>query len=146
MENSILEKYSENGVFFLNLDDALSKVCNAPRDKSGIYIVFGYKHLEKNLIYIGRSGKLDKDNKMFIRRTGLGGMKDRIVNGHQFGKVPRRISWQNQMKIDDFDKLEIYWFVTHTDLFCDCPREIENKLLNQFFENNKILPIWNRIF
>jgi hypothetical protein len=43
----------------------------------------------KELIYIGISGRVKKDGSLFIRK---GGMKDRMINGHQFGEEPRKIS------------------------------------------------------
>ena len=46
----------------------------------------------KELIYVGISGRVDADGRIVIRKAGLGGMKDRIVNGHQFGKVARKRS------------------------------------------------------
>ena len=91
-----LNKYKQNDHFFLNPKDDLKQVCNAPTNKSGIYIVYALKNGKIELIYIGCSGKIDKDGSMFIRKAGLGGLKDRLVNGHQFGKIPRRISWPNQ--------------------------------------------------
>lgn len=50
---------------------------------------------------------------MFIRKAGLGGVKDRIVNEHSFGKIPRRKSWPNQMIKENIEALDIYWHVTH---------------------------------
>lgn len=78
------------GFKFFNLIEDFSY--NAPTDKSGVYIEYTLKGGKIELNYIGRSGKIEKDGSMFIRKAGLGGIKDRIVNGHQFGKTPRRIS------------------------------------------------------
>lgn len=139
----ILKKYVDNGDFLFTLVDDLKTLCNAPTDKSGIYIVFDLKNKNNELIYIGRSGKLQKDGTMFIRKTGLGGIKDRIVNGHQFGKIPRRKSWPQQMKKEKITSLKVHWYVTHDTQFIDCPRILENNLLNQFFEKYKRLPRWN---
>ena len=95
-----LDKYKEQGHFFLQPQNKLIDVCNAPSNKSGVYLVYSLKNGKIDLIYIGRSGKIEADGSMFIRKAGLGGMKDRIVNGHHFGKIPRRISWLNQIKIE----------------------------------------------
>lgn len=139
-----LEKYSENGRFFFSPKQSLREVCNAPTDKSGIYIIYGLRENKEELIYIGRSGKMNSDNSMSVRKAGLGGMKDRIVNGHQFGKTPRRISWPNQMKINKIDTLDIHWYVTHDIPNNDCPRKVENKMLTKFVDMYNRLPIWNR--
>ena len=111
-----LKKYEQQGHFFLKYQDHLRDVCNAPSDKSGIYIVYALNNGKIEPIYIGRSGKLGTDSAMFIRKAGLGGIKDRIVNGHQFGKIPRRISWINQMQKEGIEALDI--------LVCDTQRKI----------------------
>lgn len=74
------------------------------------------------------------------RKAGLGGIKDRVVNGHQFGKVPRKQSWPEQMKLHSIDCLCIYWFDTQYD----DPVMIEHQLLAEYEEQNKELPVWNK--
>jgi len=83
---------------------------------------------------------------MFIRKTGLGGIKDRIVNGHQFGKIPRRNSWPNKMLKENIEALDVYWYTTHNDKFNDCPRILENKLLQKHLDIYGQLPKWNNEF
>ncbi len=92
-----LNKYKHNDHFFFKPTDSLTEVCNAPTDKSGVYIVYALKNGKIELIYIGKSGKIKQDGLMLTRKTGLGGIKDRIINGHQFGKIPRRKSWPIQL-------------------------------------------------
>jgi len=140
-----LNKYTQKNQFFFRPTDSLRDVCNAPTDKSGIYVVYALKSGKIELIYIGRSGKIEEDGSMFIRKAGLGGIKDRIVNGHQFGKIPRRNSWPNQMRIENIDALDIYWYVTHNDKIKECPAILENKLLQQYFDTFKRLPRWNKM-
>lgn len=139
-----LTKYIQNDHFTFKQGDSLRHVCNAPTDKGGIYLVHALKKSKRELIYIGRSGKLEKDGLMRIRKAGLGGIKDRIVNGHQFGKTPRRISWPRQMEHEGIEELEIHWYVTHNDQFKDCPRLTENKLLRDHFEVFGKFPSWNK--
>ncbi|HEY8688724.1 MAG TPA: hypothetical protein VIM07_05770 [Chitinophagaceae bacterium] len=138
-----LNKYELNDHFFLKPQDSLREVCNAPTDKSGIYIVYALKKGKIELIYIGRSGKVGADSSMFIRKAGLGGIKDRIVNGHQFGKIPRRISWINQMDKERIEALDIHWYATHNEVYSDCPRILENKLLQKHLQIYGRLPKWN---
>jgi hypothetical protein len=57
---------------------------------------------------------------MFVRKAGLGGIKDRIVNGHQFGKIQRRVSWPIQMGREGIDA---YWYATHNEIVMDCPQD-----------------------
>lgn len=138
-----LNKYKQNDHFFFKRTDNLGQVCNAPTDKSGVYIVYALKNGRIELIYIGCSGKVNKDGTIFIRKTGLGGIKDRIVNGHQFGKTPRRISWAKQMAKENIEALDIYWYVTHNDKYIDCPRILENQLLKKHLDIYGRLPKWN---
>ena len=138
-----LNKYKQADHFFFKREDGLRNICNAPTDKSGIYIVYALKNGEIELIYIVRSGKIKKNGSLFIRKAGLGGIKDRIVNGHQFGKIPRRISWPKHMEEENIEALDIYWYATHTDKFIDCPRILENTLLKKHLYIYGRLPRWN---
>lgn len=140
-----LSKYNHNDHFFFSPSDNLGEVCNAPTDKSGLYIIYALKSGRIELIYIGRSGEIKSDGSLFIRRAGLGGLKDRLVNGKQFGS-PRRNSWKTQMLAEKIEAIDVYWYVTHNDKFVDCPRVLENKLLQKHFDIYGRLPKWNNEF
>ena len=77
-----LRKYKETGHFLFKVNDKLETVCNAPNDKAGVYLVYALKDNDKHLIYVGSSGHIDNAGKLSIRKTGGGGIKGRIVNGH----------------------------------------------------------------
>ena len=139
-----LNKYEQHDHFFLKAQDSLREVCNAPTDKSGVYIVCALKNGKIELIYIGCSGKHLGDDTMFIRKAGLGGIKDRIVNGHQFGKIPRRKSWIAQIEKEKIEALDIYWYATHNQKYSDCPRVLENTLLKKHLSIYGRLPKWNK--
>ena len=139
-----LNKYEQHGHFFLKPQDNLREVCNAPTNQSGVYIVYALKNGKVELIYIGCSGKHLKDGSMFIRKAGLGGIKDRIVNGHQFGKIPRRKSWITQIEKEKIEGLDIYWYATHNQKYSDCPRTLENTLLKKYLGIYGRLPKWNK--
>lgn len=138
-----LSKYKRNNHFFFTPAVDLGKVCNAPSDKSGVYIIYALKGGRIELIYIGRSGKVLPDGSMFIRKAGLGGLKDRLVNGKQFGE-PRRISWKKRLLAEKIEALDVYWFVTHNKTYIDCPRIIENNLLKRHMDIYGRLPRWNK--
>ena len=138
-----VRKYEQKGHFFFKANESLSIKCNAPSDKSGVYIIFSLKNGKIELIYVGQSGKLQADGSMFIRKAGLGGIKDIIVNGHQFGKIPRRISWPKQMAIEKIEGLDIYWYVTHNENYCDDPSNVEKSILKTYIQIYGRLPIWN---
>ena len=130
----ILNKYSHRGQFEFHADDNLRIVCNAPTDKSGVYIVW----TNERLLYIGRSGK--KENGVIVhRKCGLGGIKDRLVNGHQFGKLPRRRIWPEKMREMGLSVLSIDWYDTEED----DPVEVERLLLAEATYKNGVLPPWN---
>jgi len=137
-----LNKYKQNDHFFFKPSDNLEKVCNAPTDKSGVYIIYALKDGRVELIYIGRSGEIKSDDLLFIRKAGLGGLKDRLVNGKQFGEA-RRNSWKKKMVDEKIEALDIYWYATHNEKFIDCPRILENKLLQKHLDIYGMLPKWN---
>ena len=134
----ILSKYNHNGRFDFRPNDDLSQVCNAPIDKSGVYMVWDTKNpSNKELIYIGRSG-IKKGGIIHHRKDGIFG---RIVKGYQFGRTPRRKSWPKKMKDIEIFVITVSWYNTEQDN----PEEIEDKLLSEhiyYFNGKK--PKWNK--
>ena len=139
-----LRKYKNNDHFFFRPEDGLSQVCNAPNDKSGIYLVYALAQGRIELVYIGISGLEQKDGTLKTRKAGLGGMKDRIVNGHHFGKTPRRRSWPIQMLKENIEALDVYWWVTYDEKTLDFPRSVEEVLLQKHLDIYGRLPRWNK--
>ena len=93
---------------------------------------------KEQLLYIGRSG--EKKNGVIVhRKCGLGGIKDRLVNGHQFGKLPRRRIWPEKMREMGLSVLSIDWYDTEED----DPVEVERLLLAEATYKNGVLPPWN---
>jgi hypothetical protein len=137
-----LLKHKQTNHFFFIATDSLSQVCNAPTDKSGVYIIYAIKGGRIELIYIGCSGKVKSDGTLFIRVAGFGGLNDRLVNGKQFGEAIRN-SWKTIMQYEKIEALETYWYATRSDEFIDCPRVLENKLLQKHKEIYGRLPRWN---
>lgn len=140
-----LEKYTQTNHFFFQPGNNLEEVCNAPADKSGVYVVYALEKGKIELIYIGRSGKRRKDGTMFIRKAGLGGLKDRLVNGRQFGTARNR-SWRTQMLKENIEALDVYWYATHNEKYTDCPKVLEGQLLQYYFDLYGELPRWNNEF
>lgn len=133
-----LKKY-KNGYFSFKRDDILGKVCNAPKSESGVYIILASNRNEENIIYIGSSGKMQKDGRLKHRK---GGIYDRIVNGKQFNK-PRRLSWPEKMKEQQIDKLNIEWYVTFISKLTDIPACVESMLFQKYYDKYGKLPDWN---
>ena len=137
-----LNKYKNSNHFFFTTKDELSKICNAPDDKSGVYLVFDLSGDENQLIYIGSSGKMQSDGNIKNREDGL---KGRIVKGKQFGKS-RKSSWPKKMIEDGMEVLNVYWYVTFDSIIQDIPAYIEGLLIQRFFELHGRLPKWNNEF
>lgn len=139
-----LEKYKHTGHFFFKPVDNLTMKCNAPTDEGGVYLVYALSKGNIELVYVGSSGQKQVDGTLKIRKAGLGGIKDRIVNGHQFGKNPRRKSWPVQMLKEKIEALDIYWWITHEGKLKDFPEEVEHDLLQKFYDRFGRLPRWNK--
>ncbi len=142
----LLDKYNLNGSFTFSLGESLHKVCTAPNDHCGVYLVFEILNTPKKLLYIGSSGHITNDGLIHIRKTGGGGLKGRIVNGHQFNKEKRFICWPKKMVEENIEVLEIHWYVTFISGFTDSPSYVEYSLLQHYFNTEKVLPRWNKKF
>ncbi len=129
--NDILINFKQHNQFVFKPKENFGKVCNAPTNKSGVYIIYELKKGKKELIYIGRSGFKSPDGSTFIRK---GGLKDRLVNGKQF-KEPRRTSWSKKMNAENIDALYIHWYVIDTNIYFDCPRDVEKNCYNTILTN-----------
>ncbi|SHM73943.1 hypothetical protein [Chitinophaga sp. CF418] len=140
----ILDKYKAQDHFFLTPEQDLQTVCNAPADRSGVYVIYALKKGRVELIYIGHSGKIEKDGSLSIRKEGLGGLKDEIINGQQFGKTPAHIAWKKQMARENIEALNIYWYVTHDTGYTDCPDVLKRNLLRQHQDIFGVFPKWNK--
>lgn len=65
-----LKKYTINGKFKFSAKDRISQVYNAPSMYSGVYIIFSHKNYQSELVYIGISGRIDKQSGKLIERKG----------------------------------------------------------------------------
>lgn len=134
-----LAKYTTKGHFVFHVTDRLSDVCNAPADKSGVYLVYGKRKNKPELLYVGISGGRGANGKILPRK---GGIRDRILNSKQFGDR-RKITWPAKMKEQEIEVLDIYWYITWDTLIKDFPREVEVLLLKKNRELTGRLPEWN---
>ena len=134
-----LKEYKSTDHFFFDGDEPLGKVCNAPKNGSGVYVVYALTKGKIKVIYIGSSGKMQKNGKM---KHHTGGLYDRIVNGKQFDK-PRRVSWLEKLTDDQIDALDIYWYETINTETNDIPAYTEAILIQKYYETYGCLPDWN---
>lgn len=144
MKNST-EKYLDTGSFIFKKNDDLKNICSAPKDKSGIYLIYDLSK-SRELIYVGCCGHLKNNGVISNRKTGGGGIYGRIVNGHQFGKIKRFLSIPRQMEKEDIKELEFKWFVTFNNEIKHSPIYAESTILQHYFEAYNKLPRWNQKF
>lgn len=137
-----LEKYDSNGHFFFGVEDDLGKVCDAPKNGLGIYMVYALKNGKIELIYIGSSGKIQQNGNKKIRKDG---MYDRLVNGKQFDK-PRKTSWKEKLIAERIEALDVYWYETFDDKHSDIPATMEGLIMQKHFDIYGKLPKWNKEF
>jgi len=138
-----LTKYKNKDHFFFMGNEELENVCNAPKDGSGVYLVYALKNGRIELVYIGSSGKILNDGTVKYRK---GGLYDRIVNGYQIGRTPRKKSWKTKLIKENIEALDIYWYETINSESMDIPAFVEATIIQRFFEMNGRLPQWNKEF
>ena len=145
MFENVLKKYKIKGYFTFKPYESLQTKCNAPTEQNGIYLIYKLINSREDLIYIGSSGQM-KDGILKTRKSGLGGMKDRIVNGYhpKFGKIRRIKAFPAQMKKEKISELKFYWWVTWDKENQDIPSEIESILINKYLINFGKLPEWHK--
>jgi hypothetical protein len=103
-----LKKYKETDHFFLKPSDSLVKVCKAPENKSGVYIIFALKNGRLELVQIGCSNENE-------------GIRDQIIKEQLYLKT--------KIKQENIEALDIYWYVTQTSKAINDPRKITSQVL-----------------
>jgi len=121
------KNYTDKNHFFFEADNDLEKVCNAPKDKDGVFKVLELRNGRINLVYIGYSNS--------------GGLFNEIVNGMHYDKNARKTGWTYQVLKDKSDALDIYWYVTTGK---DEQKKEQVEMLKDFVEQTGKLPKWNK--
>lgn len=138
-----LEKFKVNSSFTFTTEDSLEEVCNASETGSGIFLVYAVNGDDKELIMVSSTGTVQNDGTL---KSKNGGLFDKIVNGHQFAKTGRKYSWPAQMKLENIDRLEVFWYETFNDQIKAIPTFVEGQILQNFLDENGRLPRWNVAF
>ena len=138
-----LKKFKNQNSFSFTQNDNLETVCNASENVSGVFLVYVVKDEVKELIMVGSTGTIQNDGTL---KSKNGGMFDKIVNGHQFAKTGRKYSWPAQMKIENIDRLEVYWYDTFNDKNKVIPTFVEGQILQLHLDETGKLPRWNVAF
>lgn len=138
-----LEKFTVKGNFTFTQEDGLETVCNATETGSGVFVVYAVANDIKELIMVGSTGTVQNDGTL---KSKNGGLYDKIVNGHQFAKTGRKYSWPAQMKKENINALEVFWFETFNEAVKAIPTTVEGQILQNFLDENGKLPRWNVAF
>jgi len=138
-----LKKFKVKNQFTFTTDYSLEEASNASESGSGVFLVYAVDAEEKELIMVGSTGTIQNDGTL---KSKNGGLHDKIVNGHQFAKTARKYSWPAQMKLENIDRLEVYWYETFNDKNKVIPTFIEGQILQNFLDENAKLPRWNVAF
>ena len=134
-----LSKYKKCGQFSFRRNANLREESIGMPESPGIYLIYRITRNTRQLVYIGLSGTLKQNGKL-----GKQGLKSRI-NNKQEGK--RREKFFNyKIQSEEIDALEIFWYVTFDGELKDIPSYIEAILLQEYFNENSCLPIWNKEF
>ncbi|WP_432712594.1 hypothetical protein [Pedobacter sp.] len=137
-----LEKYDNNGNFFFQATDSLEKVCTAPTNKYGVFLVYALQKGKVELIYIGKTG-LDVGKRKAAEPIIKDGLKENLVDGLHFDETKRKYCWPVQMLIEDIEVLHIHWYVTWDGQCKDRPRTMKMKLLKIYKNIFGVFPRWN---
>lgn len=121
------KNYSESDHFFFESQLSLEKVCNAPKDKDGVFKVLELRNGKINLVYIGYSDS--------------SGLFQEITNGLHFDKNPRTTGWTYQLIKDKTDALDVYWYVINGK---DNAKKDQVEMLKDYLNQTGKLPKWNK--
>lgn len=138
-----LKKFKNQNSFSFTQNDDLEKVCNTPENVSGVFLVYDVKEDAKELIMVGSTGTIQNNGTL---KSKNGGMFDKIVNGHQFAKTGRKYSWPAQMKLENIETIEVYWYDTFNNKTKVIPTFAEAQVLQLFLDETGKLPRWNVAF
>lgn len=150
-----LLKYKITGCFIFAPNEELRLKCNAPTstDCGGIYCIYDMTDGKDDLLYIGSSGQRDKNREFKGRKSGLGGMKDRIVNGYHpklehdenSKRIKRHKAFPLLMKSEGIKQVRICWYITYDgkDYF-DFPTDVEKALLEDYRVYHNRKPQWHK--
>ena len=134
-----LIKYPNNGHFFFKKGDRLSEVSREVPEMPGVYYILLLSKGKIELVYIGKAGTVAQNGRFKDQK-----LKGRI-NNKQDG-VPRQQFFDQKMKDENIDGLDICWFVTMDKNNSDLPGFVEGLLVQRHFELQGKLPLWNRDF
>ncbi|HBT20704.1 MAG TPA: hypothetical protein DEA47_05020 [Peptococcaceae bacterium] len=138
----VLLKYKQcfrnQGTFDLKKEEKISSRVREAKvpNKPGVYLIYALKKTNCELIYIGRAGTMLRDGS--FKKQGL----FERLKAKQKG-ISRNKYFQEQMKKLGIETLIFEWFVTFDEYTKVIPAKAEAELLQAYFENYNVLPLWN---
>jgi len=120
------KEYFEWDHFFFQPGDDLEKVCNAPKDKKGVFKVIELRKGRLSLVYVGFT-----DDNLF----------DEIVYGLHHNKNPRRLGWIYQIMKDETEVLDVYWYAISPEVE---PKMAWKDMLQRYIQQTNKAPKWNK--
>src|SRR5690554_110657 len=114
-----LEKYKSWDHFFFTKGEKLEKICNAPKDGTGVFLVYELKDGRVELVYVGSTGKMTQTKKGISSNL----LYDALVYGKQFGDE-RRKSWRDKLASENIEALDVYWYETFDEETWDLPNMV----------------------
>lgn len=138
-----LDKYKKQGNFFFEATDSLVEVCDAPKNKYGIFLAYALRKGRVELVYIGKSGFVKEGAKGATGTEDPRDLQDEILNGFHFGEIERKNSWPVQMMIEEIEALHIHWYVTVDKKNNDLPAYMKSRILQIYQGIYGKPPRWN---
>lgn len=132
-------RFAQNGSFELRPGESIKDAVrrhDVP-DGYGAYFITSIHGAKKEVVYIGRSGTLQQDGtfkKQALRRR---------LTMKQEGEY-RETFFVRKMEEMKLDCLRFNWFVTHTKNTMVLPALAEAELIQAFWEDQGVLPLWNK--
>lgn len=136
---SYTSKY-QHGSFYLHIGEDIRQVLiqnNVP-NSYGVYIIYSIENNKENIIYIGKSGTMQ--NNGTFKTQGIAGRLKAVGSNN----IPRNIYFQDILEKYNFKKLKFLWIVTVNNSDIEIPALVESKLLQLYFNDNKVLPLLNK--
>ena len=136
---SELNKYKNNGHFFLRKGQSLKEVSKNVPNLPGVYYIIRLAKGRIDLVYIGKAGTINQDGS--FKKQGLGGRLNNMQKNEK-----RQDFFNKKIDEENIDALDIYWFVTYDENHKDLPGFVEAILMQHFFDIYRQLPQWNNAF
>ena len=130
-----LEKYKDNGHFFYESGTDILKITQNLPNIPGLFYILRLAYGKIDLVYVGNSDSTKINNKP--QQQSLRTILSKRKKGMRFQDFLDRV-----IEKENIDALDIYWFVTDDD----DPSDVANEILQNYYDFQGTLPMWNKSF